>query len=369
MPFERPTLTALAKQAVADVAAAAGTFTLLRTSPLAIVAKAATGLVHGVYGYIDWLSKQAIPATATDEYLYAWAALVGIEQKGAATATATVTFTGVPGAVMPDGTVLARTADGVTFRTTALATVDEAGSLTVAAEAAEAGALGNALAGAEVVISAAITGINSTGIFSTAATGGADEEPLEDFRQRMLDRYRTPPQGGAESDYVAWALQVPGVTRAWAAPNAAGAGTVVVYVMLDDARAVFDGFPQGTDGVAADEPRGTPATGDQLTVADHIFPLRPVTALVYVVAPEAFGITVSIEDLSEDTAEIRDAIEASLIGMFRRRGRPGGTIYPSEIAAAIDGTPGVERFTLSFPTTPIAAPDGHLPVLGQLNWS
>ena len=92
----------------------------------------------------------------------------------------------------------------------------------------------------------------------------------------------------AEMDYATWAISVPGVTRAWCLRNGYGAGTVVVYIMLDAAQAGHDGFPVGQDGVATDEPRGVPAVGDQLTVANALYPLQPVTALVYVFTASQF---------------------------------------------------------------------------------
>ena len=39
---------------------------------------------------------------------------------------------------------------------------------------------------------------------------------------------------GDNDDYVAWATEVPGVTRAWCSPNGMGAGTVVVRFVRDD---------------------------------------------------------------------------------------------------------------------------------------
>ena len=87
-------------------------------------------------------------------------------------------------------------------------------------------------------------------------------------------------------DYATWAISVPGVTRAWCLRNGYGAGTVVI--MLDAAQAGHDGFPVGQDGVATDEPRGVPAVGDQLTVANALYPLQPVTALVYVFTASQF---------------------------------------------------------------------------------
>ncbi|MDE9504695.1 baseplate J/gp47 family protein, partial [Xenorhabdus bovienii] len=83
-------------------------------------------------------------------------------------------------------------------------------------------------------------------------TGGANIESEADFRSRMLLAYQGSPQGGSDDDYKQWALAVPGVTRAWVKPRAAGAGTVGVYFMCDNNGQ--DGFPIGTDGVSSHEP-------------------------------------------------------------------------------------------------------------------
>ncbi|WP_419900682.1 baseplate J/gp47 family protein [Roseomonas sp. USHLN139] len=369
MPFERPTLRELGRQALADMAAALDAFAILRTSPLAAVTKAAAGLVHGLYGYLDWIAKQAVPVSADGEYLAAWAGLVGIYRKGASFAGGMAAFTGTVGAELPNGSKLVRSTDGATFITTALATISSAGTLTVPIVAEVAGSASNGPGGAELVIATAVNGVLAKGAAAGAITGGAEEEAEEEFRQRMLDRFQQAPQGGSEADYLAWALEVPGITRAWVAPLGMGAGTVVVYVMLDSAQAANGGFPQGTNGVASEESRAPSATGDQLAVADHIFPLRPVTALVYVVAPTPFPINYQIGDLAQDSVETRAAIQAELSDMLRRRGRPGGTIYQSDSAAAISAAPGVTRFTLVAPLGSVTAPAGSLPTLGTITWS
>lgn len=368
MPFERPTLRALGAQALADMAGALRVPAILRASPLAILSKACAGLVHGLYGYLDWIARQAIPFTATGEFLAAWAALVGILRKGLTAATGSASFTGTAGAELPEGTELARQTDGALFRTTALATVGSDGTLTVPVVAQEAGAAGNSVAGAGMVIRSAVLGVNAAGT-AGLITGGADEELEEDFRQRMLDRYRAPPQGGAVADYEAWAREVPGVTRVWVAPNSMGAGTVVVYVMLDAAQAAAGGFPQGANGTAAAEPRAPSATGDQLAVANALYPLRPATALVYVVAPVPYPVDYVITDLAQDSSETRAAIAEALRGMFRRQGAPGGQIFQSDSIGAIASAAGVTRFNLVSPAGPVQAPTGGLPVLGTISWS
>ena len=77
-------------------------------------------------------------------------------------------------------------------------------------------------------------------------TGGTDTETDEQLRARILHRIQNPPMGGAAADYVAWALAVPGVTRAWAAPEQ-GVGTITVRFLMDDLRADNDGWPEPDD--------------------------------------------------------------------------------------------------------------------------
>ena len=77
-------------------------------------------------------------------------------------------------------------------------------------------------------------------------TGGTDTETDDQLRARILHRIQNPPMGGAQADYVTWALAVPGVTRAWAAPEQ-GPGTITVRFLMDDLRADDDGWPTPAD--------------------------------------------------------------------------------------------------------------------------
>ncbi len=365
MPFLRPTLSEMIQQAQTDVASQLGVLSLLRYSPESAFAFSFAGLAHGLYGYLDWIAQQAVPFTATDEYLEAWASLAAVTRKPATAAAGRATWPGTNGAPLPTDTV-AVAADGRRYTITAGAAVS-GGAAVVDIQAETPGAAGNIEVGAALTLASAVTGVLATGSVTTAAVGGADLETDAALRTRMLQAYAATPQGGAAADYVTWALAVPGVTRAWAAPNAAGAGTVVVYVMLDDVRSGSGGFPSGTNGTAAAEERGTgPATGDQLLVADAIYPLRPATALVYVAAPTALPINVTINDLNDSS--LRPAVLTAIADMLLERASTGGTIYPSEISAAIDAVPGVTRFTLAAPSAPVTAAANELHVVGTPTW-
>lgn len=367
MPFARPSLTQLRDHAIQDITASGvpGLSGLLRNAVLRVLAWCMAGLAYLVYGYADWIARMGVPFTAEDEFMYAWAALVGINPSDATPARGTALFSGVPDRLLPAQTPLTRS-DGTPYETTAEGHVGLDGFVTVPILALVPGAFTNCDPQTPMSIARPISGINSGGLTIGETVGGADQEPKPLTRSRMLARYREPPQGGAFNDYQQWALEVPGVTRAWTAPLGAGAGTVIVYPMFDDNE--HGGFPQGTDGVSAAEHRTgapAPATGDQLLVADHIWGPQPVTALVIVCAPAPHPVDVTLIALDPNTEDIREGVEASLRDLFLLSGEVAGTLYPSQFYEAILATPGIRTFTMTVPAGPVTAPGGALPVLGQ----
>ena len=256
MPWPRPTLTSLRNQAYGDVTTnLAGADGFLRKSNLKVMANILAGLANLHYGYEDWISLQAVPFTATLEYLEGWAALKGIYREPAVAWTGTVTGTGIGTTDCPPGTQFTRS-DGTLFTSSADAVVS-AGVITVPITATIPGSAGNTTVGTAMTLTTAIAGINSNFTVASSLTPGADVETDDNFRTRMLQRYANPPQGGAVQDYVGWSLAVPGVTRAWCLPNGMGPGTVIVYTMFDITEAAYQGFPQGTNGVATLETRST----------------------------------------------------------------------------------------------------------------
>jgi uncharacterized phage protein gp47/JayE len=369
MPYSRPTLTALRNQAIEDITTSGvpGLDGLLRNAVLRVLAWVMSGLAYSVYGYLDWISRESVPFTATDEFLEAWAALIGIYRKDATPASGQAQFVGAqPGTFVATGTALTRQ-DSTPYTSTADASVDATGTLVVAIVAAVNGALTDCDPGTSIGFDTPIAGINNDGvILAPGCTGGADQETDADLRTRMLAKYRDPPQGGAVADYEQWALEVPGVTRAWVQPNGMGAGTVIVRFMLDDVQVAHGGFPQGTDGVSTHEPRGVAATGDQLAVADHIWPVQPVTSLVFSMAPVPAPIDVTLLDLEPNTPDVQAQIIASINDMYLVKAEIGGTIFPSDLYEAILATPGLIHFTMSEPALPFTADAGALPIMGTL---
>ena len=382
MSFLRPTLSQLRDAALSDIGAA-GIFdadtggvvnpALLRFDPLSIMGRVMAGLAYEQYGYLDWISLQATPVTATGEALLSWGALVGLSPKPPTPASGTARFAVTAPASLPGGALLSRN-DGTTFVATGDATLNNDGTATVAFQAVDPGAGGAAAVGSGLVASNNLPGVGP-GVVLTLDAPGTDMETNDEFRARVLSRFAAPPNGGSAGDYVGWALAVPGVTRAWVATGM-GPGTVTLFVMFDDAEAGTAGFPVGTNGVSPLDNNGAPrdpllATGDQRAVADALIPLQPVTALVYVAAPVPTPIDFAVQDLgAANTEATRAAIAAALSALFNRAGDPrGATLYPSDWTAAIAGVPGIARFTVAQPAAPVPLRAGQLPVLGQLQTS
>lgn len=348
MPFSRPTLQELVNRTLADAQTRLGVDELVRREDLQVLARVLAGASHGLHGFIDWLSQQVIFDTAEAEFLERWSSIWGLARLAAAAAVGEITLTGTSGTVVPAGTVLVR-ADGAEYETDAEVTL-AGGTATAAVTALVAGQDGNAAAASALTIATPIAGVNSTATVTAAAlTGGADIETDDSLRARLLSRIQAPPHGGASHDYVTWALEVAGVTRAWCYPQELGLGTVTVRFVRDD-----DASP-------------IPDAGEVAAVQAYIDALRPVTADLTVVAPVAVPLDFTIA-ITPDTSAIRAAIEAELRDLLRREAEPGATILISHIREAISLATGENDHTLTVPAADVTHAVGEMAVMGTITW-
>lgn len=349
MPFSRPSLQELVNRTSADAQARLGLEELLRRDDIQQLARVLAGASHGLHGHIDWLSLQVIFDTAELEYLERWAGVWGITRKAAAAASGDVTFAGTNGITIPAGTTLIRS-DGEEYTTDADATI-ASGSATAAVTAVLAGAAGNALAGVTLNLISPIAGVTSAAIVAAGdLTQGADSETDAALRARFIARIQQPPHGGADFDYVTWALECPGVTRAWVYAQELGLGTVTVrFVRDDDASMIPDG-------------------AEVATVQAYIDERRPVTADVTVVAPVAVPLNFTIA-VTPNTAAVKAAVEAELIDLIRRESVPGGTIFLSHIREAISIAAGESNYVMTAPNADITNTTGNMTTMGVITWA
>lgn len=349
MPFSRPSLTSLVERGRDDInARMPGADSRLRRSALDVLGRGHAGVAHGLYGYIEWVSRQILPDTADIEQLKRWASIFGLTLKPAAPAEGLVAMAGTNGAVIPAAAVLQR-GDGAEYVVTDETTI-ALGVADVPVIAATPGLAGLASAGVKLTLTSPIAGVVASGVVAEAGlSGGADQESVDELRSRLLDRIRQVPMGGAENDYERWGREVSGVTRVWVYPNLGGLGKVGVAFAMDGREDII------------------PESGDVAAVAAYIAPRRPVTADVTVFAPEADEIDFSIT-LTPDTTAARDAVEAELRDLFRREAEPGGTVLISHVREAISTAAGETDHVLTSPTANIVSDPGDLAVLGAVTW-
>ena len=369
MPFNRPTLTEHRNQILRDMQGGTlpGVTNVTRFSVLGVFAKVWAGMAYLHDSFLDWIARQGVPWRATDENLEGWGNLKGVVRKPSSTASGAVTFQAVAGSTIPADTTVSVGGVG-TGQTTEAMTADSSGRLTVPVAMSTTGAAGNVPLGALAELSSPVLGVQSSGQVTAAFTGGADAEDEESFRSRVLTAYRTAGRNGWAQDYIDWALSVPGVTRAWVNPDGFGAGTVVLYVMMEDGNG-NGGFPVGENGAAGADHRYPAATGDQLRVADLIYEEQPVTALVIVCGPVPQPVDFVISGLGQaNTAANRAAITTALSDVFRRASRPGGTVYPSAWNAALDAL-NLSQYSVVAPAGAVSGKTvGHMPVLGNIDF-
>lgn len=350
MPFQRPTLTELITRIESDyVSRLTGGGTLLRRSVAKVMARVHAGAMHLLYGFGAFIAKQLMPDTAEAEYLARWANIWGVTRKVATYTTFNVTFTGTNGTVIPNGSELAR-ADGVLYKTTAEGTIS-GGSALVACTALIAGTEAN-VEGAEILtLSSPIAGISSQATVSgSGIVDGTDEESDADLLERLLARIQDPPHGGALTDYVTWAKEVTGVTRAWAYGDHLGPGTVGVFFVRDN-----------------DSGSIIPSAGEVTEVQDYIDERRPVTADLTVIAPTAVPLNFTIGGIADST--VRAAVQAELADLIQREAEPGGTLLLSHIREAISKAEGETDHTLTSPNANVTVSTGQLSTMGTITWA
>lgn len=342
--------------------------TLLPKSPLRVMSDNSAGLAFLVLLYLKNVADNLLPDQADLEWLQRWATIVLQDgQKPAAFATGTISLTGtIAGTLVPAGTTFQAGGGtvSVVFATTADTTIG-AGPVVAPVRALTAGVIGNLPAGSLLGIVSGIVGLDATaGVVGLA--GGVDAETVEELRLRVLDRLRNPPMGGDANDYVAWALRVAGVTRAWCSPNEVAIGTVTVRVMCDDLRAT-----------STPSTNGFPLAGDLAAVRAYLDTVRPVTVKEFWVEapiPEPIDYTVAI---SPDTASLRAATEVSVAEMLAQRAAPAyalngvgqeaQTIYAAWVSDAILNTPGIEYLDLTM-TDHVMPANGSMAVMGTVTY-
>lgn len=361
MPWPKPTLRDRRRQVAGDIAQhLPGADATVPNSVLRVIGDAQADLTRDNDDHLDYVARMMMPDTAEGVYAERWANIwLPAGRKPATFAGGSATVTGGIGAAVATGAELvANVFDGtgqpVELRFEVVAGVTLSGpSAAVPVLALTEGALANLDEGAQLAWLVPPAGIDGYAVVAAPGlTGGADAERDAELIERYVARIQDPPHGGAAHDYVGWALEVPGVTRAWAASEA-GIGTITVRIMLDDVRADQNGLPN---------------SGDLATMTAYLAVRRPVTvAQAYILAPVAQPMHLTIDNLAGDTPEVRSNIETELRAMLLARSAPGQLIYASWVREAVSAATGEDRHDLTVANV-VPATAGHLVTFGSVTY-
>lgn len=343
MPFDRPTLTTLIERARTDIQTElTGIDPWLRRQVEGVLGKILAAQAHGLHGHLLWLSKQIMPDTAEDEFMARWADIYGLARKAAVQAAGDIVITGTPTTVVPAGTVWQR-ADGVQYTQDSDETIGGGGSVTGAVTAVLGGTDGNADASTTVSLVTPQSGVDSDATVDTGGiTGGTDVETDAELLVRLLARIRTPPKGGGPGDYVNWALEVSGVTRAWEFPLYLGENTVAVFFVRDNDTPII------------------PDASERATVLAYLDTKRPVTASVSCPALTGADLTVTHTSLTPNTAAVQAAVKQEISDYILRTAEPGALHYLSQINEAISLATGEVDHVISAPAANVQVNNGQI---------
>ncbi len=364
--WTRPTLAELIVQVNDDmIASLGGAAPYVPRSLLWVTSRVIAGTAHVLYGALTYTARQAFVTTADASGVLLHADEMGVVPTPAEKADdGWFTFTGVTGTSIVAGTEVVRE-DGLVYVLTGSSTVGLGGDVSITAECETAGAAGNATIGDghTYQLASPITGIDTAVVVATTVpaslgnfTTGSDEETIEELRARVLWRKQQPPQGGAEADYIAWAMEYTPTTKVWVEPAYLGAGSLGVFFAVEGTGAGI--IPTSGDVAAAQ------AIIEKVD-ANGYSTRRPVTAAATVYAPTAVteDFTVTI---SPDTTENRETVEDSLNRLFIRRAGEQPTMSDYWLAV---GEADLDTYTITAPPTPSTVTVGHCAVLGTVTWS
>jgi uncharacterized phage protein gp47/JayE len=276
-----------------------------------VLAKALAGVYILLYKYGGFMFLQVFPSTATNDQtvvngtqtqpLTNWGVLKGVGSAKPATKADLVITVSVKtvGGVLPAGSQLINSATGVTYLT--LTTVDlstSSVSATVRASADQSGgdgsgAIGNMQAGSSLFFASPLANIEREAVVSSQSATGVDAETEASYRQRVIDSFQKPPQGGAYSDYELWAEATPGIVAAYPYTSSCP-GMVDVYLESDT---------------------GVPTAAQLQAALDNINLYIPATAVANTFSVSFQSIDVEVTGLAVPNAaavqlEIQSALEA-----------------------------------------------------------
>lgn len=306
--------------------------------------------LESLWAQTDWTKKQCFPQLAAGEYLDRHAQMRGLSRGAPGRARGIMRFetdeVRDKSVNVPAGTVCLSAA-GREFLTDEETEIPAGAQFcTVSATAREAGSAGNLPA--ESVSYLALSPVGISRCFNPDAFGGGtDGEDDEELRARVLESYKSLPNGSNRSYYQTVALETDGIAAVTVIPKARGLGTVDVIVAGEA------GLP-GSEAVSA--------------VLSRLSAEREICVDIQVRAPETVSVPVTVAVNISEEAEpqtVLAAVKAALEDYFSGR-LLGRDVLLARLGAVILGVEGAENYSFSLPAADVSISADELPVAGTI---
>jgi hypothetical protein len=302
------------------------TFRLLPKSFIKVISVVFSGVYITLYKMIGWLFLQIFPDTAywgsvtilgiSVRPLVKWGVLMGIGEPLSGSqwkGIGTVKVLHI-GSVLVAGTQLKSDISGKLYLTDESVELEEDAAL-VPLTCSENGAGGNLDSGDTLSFVSPLGVVERSVAIAETTEYAVDDEPENQYRARVIQRFKTPPMGGALADYRIWSNEVPGVWNSYPQKDLTTPAGVLIWVA-----GRLDLFPHRIPDAAllrkvGDSCTYDPATGkaNRKPVAAVIDPacngsytnINPISVMFFGVA--VYGLTgIEADDFYEPCKEALD---------------------------------------------------------------
>lgn len=302
-----PSAATIRSRIISDIEGALGQTTpFLPKSWNKAIAGAITGVVILLYNATLWVYKQIFPETADYQSLVLLGKLVGISPRNAVKAVIVARVFGTDGENVITGTTYFKSVTGSVYQVTTGGTI-AGGYFDCTLTALTAGDAGNIADGEALSIITPDPVLTGSATVQSTTTEGDDQESEEQFRARVISRYKKRITGGSTADYELWGLEAPHFI--WVSPVAGDVpGSVWVFGEVDNQ---VDGIPDaGQLATLLQYIEIDPETGLQSR--------RPIGDEVtcFPISRKVFDFTINIQDATTQTkADIEQALSDYLLSL------------------------------------------------------
>lgn len=289
--------------------------------------------------YIPEAIKLMFPQWSSGEWLDYLATMARISRKAPNFASSRILIEGVPGTVVPAGSVFStRSTDAeesIEFATTEACVLNEAGQGSVLVQAMIAGKGSNVNANTITLMSVPIEGITSI-TNPERATGGTEEETDDELRERIIETNSNSDTSyiGNNADYKRWAESVPGIGTAVIADEWDGPETVKIVVI-------------DSNGDPANQTLQNNVYNYIMSPDSPLERLAPPNTKLTVSAPTLIHISYSITEISlKSDYELETVLEEfkSRLSGYYKTVNDDKEVKFNWVHSILTNTPGVEDF-------------------------